>query len=629
MTPKARAVFRTITDTLIHQGDLFGIVSSGPSSLSIDLTYDRSILRDAEEKIMGDGYNNRQLIQEISQGVDGPTELRFRGHVAMKTVLQTVRNLEQVQDRRKVLVYMSSGYDYNPFHLERMSGFGLAAVGRTDEGYNRGGLAARGESRSYEGSTQSIRRTTLTRMAMGTRETDQPPLWIATSDLPTSPGHPFYARLTTLLDGHHFDRFVEGLCDRFYAPVMGRPSLAPGRYFRLLLVGYFEGIDSERGMAWRATDSLAVRSFLRLAVDEAPPDHSTIARTRRLIDLETHRTVFTWVQQRLVEAGRLTGKTIAIDATTLEANAAMRSIVRRDTGESYQAFLAGLATASGVETPTREGLARLDRKRKKKTSNTDWTHPHDPDAKVTKMKDGRTHLAHKAEHAVDMETGAIVAVTLQGADVGDTTTIIETAIAATEQVEDAQANVDDRQSLEEIVGDKGYHSNQTLIDLDAGGIRSYVSEPDRGRRDWSKDPEARAPVYGNRRRMRGRRGRRLMRQRGERIERSFAHLYDTGGMRRTHLRGHTNILKRLLIHAGGFNLGLVMRHLIGIGTPRGLQGRVAAVLATLGVLMGVVRRRLTTISSSHRLIPAVRGRLASLATFAVNSSAAITCTTGC
>ena len=186
------------------------------------------------------------------------------------------------------------------------------------------------------------------------------------------------------------------------------------------------------------------------------------------------------MQQRLVEAGRLKGKTIAIDATTLEANAAMRSIVRRDTGESYQAFLAGLATASGIETPTREGLARLDRKRKKKTSNTDWTNPHDPDAKVTKMKDGRTHLAHKAEHAVDMETGAIVAVTLQGADVGDTTTIIETAIAAAEQVEDAQANVDDRQSLEEIVGDKGYHSNQTLIDLDAVGIRSYVSEPDRG-----------------------------------------------------------------------------------------------------------------------------------------------------
>jgi len=418
-------------------------------------------------------------------------------------------------------------------------------------------------------------------MAMGTRESEQSSLWVATSELPTSPGHPFYARLQTLLDGQDFDRFVEGVCGRFYAPVMGRPSLAPGRYFRLLLVGYFEGIDSERGIAWRATDSLAVRGFLRLPLDEAPPDHSTIARTRRLIDLETHRAVFTWVQVRLVEAGLLKGKTVAIDATTLEANAAMRSIVRRDTGEHYHEFLTGLAQASGIDTPTREDLARLDRKRKKRTSNKDWTNPHDPDAKVAKMKNGRTHLAHKAEHAVDMETGAIVAVTLQGADAGDTTTIVETTIAAAEQVEDAQAAVDEPQSLEEIIADKGYHSNQTMVDLDAVTIRSYVAEPDRGRRDWSESPEAQAPVYGNRRRIRGRRGRRLMRQRGERIERSFAHVYDTGGMRRTHLRGHTNILKRLLIHAGGFNLGLVMRHLIGVGTPRGLQGRFAATIAAL------------------------------------------------
>jgi len=466
-------------------------------------------------------------------------------------------------------------------------------------------------------------------MAMGTREIDQPPLWIATSDLPASPGHPFYARLSALLDAHDFDRFVEDLCRRFYAPVMGRPGLAPGRYFRLLLLGYFEGIDSERGIAWRASDSLAVRRFLRLALDEAPPDHSTISRTRRLIDLETHRAVFTWVQQRLAETGLLKGKTVAIDATTLEANAAMRSIVRRDTGESYQEFLTRLAQASGINTPTREDLARLDRKRKKKTSNKEWTNPYDPDAKVAKMKDGRTHLAHKAEHAVDLDTGAIVAVTLQGADQGDTTTIVETATAAAEQVEDAQADVTESQLLEEIIADKGYHSNQTMVDLDAVGIRSYIAEPDRGQRDWSEAPEAQAPVYGNRRRIRGRRGRRLMRRRGERIERSFAHLYDTGGMRRTHLRGHTNILKRLLIHAGGFNLGLVMRHLIGIGTPRGLQGRVTAVIATLLVLMGVVRRRLTVISSSRRLIATVRGRRTFLTSSAVNSSAAATSTTGC
>src|SRR5580765_2338881 len=368
-------------------------------------------------------------------------------------------------------------------------------------------------------------------MSMGTRETNQPPLWIAASDLPASPGHPFYARLNTMLDAHGFDRFVEGECRRFYAKTLGRPSLAPGQYFRLLLVGYFEGIDAERGIAWRAADSLAVRSFVRLALHEPAPDHTTLSRTRRLIDVETHRAVFTWVQQRLVEVGLLKGKTVAIDATTLEANAAMRSIVRRDTAETYQEFLTRLAKASGIETPTREQLARLDRTRKKKTSNKEWTNPHDPDAKVTKMKDGRTHLAHKAEHAVDLDSGAIVAVTVQGADAGDTTTIIATAIAAAEKVEDAQVDVEEPQALEEIVADKGYHSNQTIVDLKAVAIRSYIAEPDRGRRDWSDEPEAQAPVYANRRRMRGRRGRRLMRRRGETIERSFAHLYDTGGMR--------------------------------------------------------------------------------------------------
>jgi transposase len=273
-------------------------------------------------------------------------------------------------------------------------------------------------------------------------------------------------------------------------------------------------------------------------------------------------------------------------------------------------------------------LARLDRKRKKKTSNQDWKHPWDPDAKVAKMKDGRTHLTHKAEHAVDLETGAIVAVTLQGADQGDTTTIVETAIAAADQIEDAQAEVQAPQQLEEIIADKGYHSNQTMIDLEAVGIRSYVAEPDRGRRDWSKEPEAQTPAYANRRRIRGSRGRRLMRQRGERIERSFAHLYDTGGMRRTHLRGHTNILKRLLIHAGGFNLGLVMRHLIGRGTPRGLQDHPATVTAALSALLGATRRWLVAISAWRPLIAALRWFPSPITTTGY-SSAATTFTTGC
>jgi transposase len=467
----------------------------------------------------------------------------------------------------------------------------------------------------------------MPRMAMGTRENEQPPLWVAASDLPASPGHPFYTRLNAILDAEDFDRFVEDQCRRFYAPVMGRPSLAPGRNFRLLLIGYFEGIDAERGIAWRAADSLAVRTFLRLGLEEKTPDPSTISRTRRLIDLETHRAVFTWVQQRWVAGGLLKGRTIAIDATTLEANAAMRSIVRRDTGESSQAFLPRLAETSGIKTPTRETLARLDRQRKKKTSNKDWTNPHDPDAKVTKMKDGRTPLAHKAEHAVDLETGAIVAVTVQGADEGDTTTIVETAIAAAEQVEEAQADADEPQALEEIIGDKGYHSNQSMVDLEAVGIRSYIAEPDRGRRDWSEEPDAQAPVHRNRRRIRGPRGRRLMRQRGERIERSFAHLYDTGGMLRTHLRGHGNILKRLLVHAGAFNLGLLIRSMLGVGTPRGLQGRLAAVMATLLMVIAATRRY-AAIGPFQRVIMAMRGLLTLKTTLVFNSSALATCTTG-
>jgi transposase len=255
---------------------------------------------------------------------------------------------------------------------------------------------------------------------MGTRQSQeqQEEIWIANVELARSPGHPFYQRLNELLDAAKFDLFVEGLCRKFYAARMGRPSLVPGIYFRALLIGYFEGIDSERGIAWRLADSLALRQFVRIGITEQTPDHSTISRTRRLIDLETHQEVFGWVLGLLADRGLLKGKRMGVEATTLEASAAMRSIVRRDTGASYEEFLASLAKASGIATPTREQLARLDRKRKKRTSNKEWMSPTDKDARVTKMKDGRTHLAHKAEHAVDLDTGAVVAVTLREADKG-------------------------------------------------------------------------------------------------------------------------------------------------------------------------------------------------------------------
>jgi transposase len=433
-------------------------------------------------------------------------------------------------------------------------------------------------------------------MAMGRRRkrTRQEGLWTPTAALPVGASHPFYRRLNQILDEKKFDEYVEEICERFYADQVGRPGLAPGIYFRLLMVGYFEGIDSERGIAWRASDSLSIRSFVRIALDEGVPDHSTISRTRRLMDVETHQAVFQWVLQVLADNRLLRGDTIGVDATTLEANAALRSIVRRDTGERYQEFLTRLAKESGIETPTREQLAKLDRKRAKKGSNDDWTHPRDPDARITKMKDGRTHLAHQAEHAVDMETGAIVAVTLHGADEGDTQTIQDTVAEAGERIATVVADTDHEQVTKrvsaegphEVVTDKGYHSKDVVREMAEWGLRTYCSEPNRGRQRWQDQRQEQQAVYANRRRIRGERGRRLLRQRGERLERWNQHLYDRGGMRRVHLRGRENILKRLVVHSGAANLGLLMRKLFGKGTPRGLQGRLC-ILFSLQVLFEV------------------------------------------
>jgi transposase len=425
-------------------------------------------------------------------------------------------------------------------------------------------------------------------MAMGRRRkrVRQEGLWTPTAALPVGASHPFYQRLNQILDEKKFDEYVETICETFYAGEVGRPGLAPGIYFRLLMVGYFEGIDSERGIAWRAGDSLSIRSFVRIGLDESVPDHSTVSRTRRLMDVETHQAVFQWVLGVLAEKKLLKGTTIGVDATTLEANAALRSIVRRDTGEKYEEFLTRLAKESGIETPTREQLAKLDRKRPKKGSNDDWKHPHDPDARITKMKDGRTHLAHKAEHAVDMETGAIVAVTLHGADEGDTATIQETVAEAGERITGVVADAGDDEVVQqvsvdgprEVVTDKGYHSRAVVSKLAEWGVRTYCSEPNRGRQRWSEQEREQQAVYANRRRIRGERGLRLLRQRGEKLERWNQHLYDRGGMRRLHLRGRENILKRLVVHSGAANLGLLMRKIFGKGTPRGLAGALAALI---------------------------------------------------
>jgi transposase len=419
-------------------------------------------------------------------------------------------------------------------------------------------------------------------MALGRQRDRQSEMLVAWSEMPRSPGHAFYDRLQAELVAAGFDGFVEGLCAAHYAARRGRPSLPPGRYFRMLLVGYFEGIDSERGLEWRCADSLSLREFLRLGERERVPDHSWLSRTRSRLPLELHDAVFTWVLQRLAEHGLVKGERIGIDASTMEANAALRAIVRRGSGEGYREMLTRMAQESGIETPTADDLIRLDRARKgKKLSNAEWESPADPDARIARLKDGRTRLAHKPEHALDLDTGAVVAAEMHAADRGDTATLPDTLASAARHLGAVEA-APSPEAPAELVADKGYHSRATLKALDDGQWKTRIAEPKRdGFLRWHGDDAARRAVVNNRTRLLSGVARAAFRLRAEVVERCFALVLDRGGMRRAWLRGRENIQKRYLIHVAGYNLGLIMRLLTGAGTPREFQARLSACLAAV------------------------------------------------
>lgn len=429
-------------------------------------------------------------------------------------------------------------------------------------------------------------------MSLGRGESpEQVEFWIPTENLARGPGSPFYANLNGILREEQFDAYVEVLCAEYYAKKMGRPGIPPGVYFRMLLIGYFERLPSDRGIAWRCADSLSLRRFLGYGLDEESPDHSSLCRIRQRLPLELHEEVFGWVLNVLARRGLIDGKTLGVDSTTLEANAALRSLVRRDTGEGYEDYLRKLAKESGIEEPTRSDIAKLDRKRKKKGSNKIWKNPHEPDAHITKMKSGGTDMGHKLDHAVDLGGhGAVVGMTLHGGARGDTQCMPETLEKAQEQLDALGSNPEASKKLHakpgsEVVADKGYHGNEVLTDLEDRGTRTYISEPERGGRKWKDQPEAQKAVYANRRRIRGERGKKLLRKRGELLERPFEHYLEAGGMRRTYLRGHGNIMKRLLVHVAGFNLGLLMRTILGYGTPRQYAGASRAAISAILTLL--------------------------------------------
>ena len=414
-------------------------------------------------------------------------------------------------------------------------------------------------------------------MAMGTRETEQQQdLFVMRDKLPRSPGHVFYDKLNGLLREGGFDRHVEALCEPYYAQKKGRFSVPPGVYFRMLLVGYFEGIGSQRGIAWRCSDSLSLRKFLGIALGEDSPDHSSLSYIRNRLPLEIHREVFVWILALAHEKKLLKGKTVGVDSTTLEADAAMKSIVRRDSGEDWNEYLTRLMKeegliAEGDEPPTREELRKFDKSREnKRVPNKEWVSPTDPDSRITKMKDGTTHLAYKAEHVVDLETEIILAAEIYHGDHNDTQTLEDSVIAA--QTNQREAGSDEQ--ITDVVADKGYHATEQLADLhEQTPYRTYIPEPElKHDRVWTdKPPEQKEAVVANRRRTRGARGRRLQRLRSEKCERTFAHVCETGGARRTWLIGIDNLRKRYLISAAAHNLSVLMRVLFQMGTPRGLQ----------------------------------------------------------
>ena len=427
-------------------------------------------------------------------------------------------------------------------------------------------------------------------MAMSEQGERQGDLMVSWSEMPRSPGHVFYDRLQSVLIEGGFDGFAEASCRPYYAAWMGAPSVPPGRYFRMHLVGYFEGIDSERGLEWRCSDSFSLREFLRLESRDRVPDHSWLSKTRTRLPHEVHAAVFDWVLALIAEAGLVKGDRIGVDASTMEANAALRNIVRRDTGEGYREMLEHLAQESGIETPTAEDLARLDRKRKgKKLSNQDWVSRSDPEARIAKMKDGTTHLAYKPEHAVDLDTGAVLAAELHLADQGDTKTIEKTLVVAEEKLAAVGAGPSAEEPAQ-CVADKGYHSRAVLKELDDGPWKTRIAEPkQKGFSRWHGDEAARRAVINNRTRLLSGVAKDAFKLRAEIVERSFAHILDRGGMRRTWLRGRENVHKRYLLHVAGHNLSLLMRQLIGSGTPReavaGGYGAIFVFLAPQGAFL--------------------------------------------
>ncbi len=424
---------------------------------------------------------------------------------------------------------------------------------------------------------------------------EAPTFWIATSDLPATPANGFYQKLDAVLAEFKFGEETRRLAAPFYemnASKGGQPGIDPEVYFKMLMVGFFENLASERAIAARCADSLSIREFLHYGLGDRTPHHSSFTVIRKRLAAEVYDAVFALVLQALRAKKLLKGKHLAIDTSVMEANASLRSLEHRLTGERYRQYVKRLAREAGVDTTDPKAVSTFDRKRPgRKTSNTEWQNPHDPDAKVGPDKKGVTRMLYKPEHVIDLETGAIVDVAVNPGDQPDAMGLAERVLAVEARVNVAVGDPVDRARVETVVGDMGYCKPIELATLQETGIRTAIADPVRNRRLEKLPEEERRALRNARRTTRSQRGRALMRRRGELCERSFVQVLDYGGARRTTLRGQENIYKRYLVQAACANLSLLLRHLSGIGTLKQTWAASTQALAVLALAILAFLRR--------------------------------------
>ena len=396
----------------------------------------------------------------------------------------------------------------------------------------------------------------------------QTSFWIATEELQVKPQITFFSKLDSLLEDIDFGKKIRKLCKPYYSDKTNcRPPIDPEVYFKMMTIGFFENIQSQRGIAARCADSLSIRDFLGYSINEATPDHSTLSETRYRLPVSVYSQIFSIILKALKDNGLVKGENLAFDSSIIEANASLLCLQNRMTEESYAEYIKQLAQEAGVNPEDKAAVARFDRKRKgRKTSNKEWYNPFDTDAKIGQTKDGATDMIYKPEHVVDLDTSAIIDADVLLGDTGDTNNLSERVVNAQIRLNDISENPVVEKPAETITADKGYYSVQEITEIQCLGFETVIPDKEFKRNMSKLSDEQALSVELAHSSIASKEGKALLKKRGSHVERSFAHVLDSGGERRTTLRGLENNRKRYLIATACYNLSLLMRTIFGVGT---------------------------------------------------------------